>query len=225
VNDPYNLNNGYGLQAFDRKFVFNTYAMIDDPWYKNQHGLVGHLAGGWSLSPVVAIGSGQPLGCATNQGAGSGGQGFGAGDSGSFFDTENCILTKAYGGGSASLHAAGAGQFNLFANPDGVLGTLRPPILGLDTNSGGVGVFRGLPYWNMDIRLVKDIRITERIGLQFQYVVTNLFNHVVFADPTVGDAQTGLGYDPTVGPGSSFGVVNSQINNPRQQQFGLRVTF
>jgi len=225
VNDPYNLNNGYGLQAFDRKFVFNTYAMIDDPWYKSQHGLVGHLAGGWSLSPVFAVGSGQPLGCADNQGAGSGGQAFGSGDSASFFDTENCILTKAYGGGSASLHAAGAGQFNLFANPDGVLGTLRPPILGLDTNSGGVGVFRGLPYWNMDIRLVKDIRITERIGLQFQYVVTNLFNHVVFADPTVGDAQTGLGYDPTVGPGSSFGVVNSQINNPRQQQFGLRVTF
>jgi hypothetical protein len=225
VNDPYNLNNGYGLQAFDRKFVFNTYAMIDDPWYKTQHGLVGHLAGGWSLSPVLAIGSGQPLGCATNQGAGSGGQGFGAGDSGSFFDTENCVLTKAYGGGSASPHAAGAGQFNIFGNPDGVLATLRPPILGLDTNTGGVGVFRGLPYWNMDIRLVKDIRVTERIGLQFQYVVTNLFNHVVFADPAVGDAQTGLGVDPTVGPGSSFGVVNSQINNPRQQQFGLRVTF
>jgi hypothetical protein len=225
VNDPYNLNNGYGLQAFDRKFVFNTYAMIDDPWYKSQHGLVGHLAGGWSLSPVFAVGSGQPLGCADNQGAGSGGQAFGSGDSASFFDTENCILTKAYGGGSASLHAAGAGQFNIFGNPDGVLGTLRPPILGLDTNSGGVGVFRGLPYWNMDIRLVKDLRVTERIGLQFQYVVTNLFNHVVFADPAVGDAQTGLGVDPTVGPGSSFGVVNSQINNPRQQQFGLRVTF
>jgi hypothetical protein len=225
VNDPYNLHNGYGLQAFDRKFVFNTYAMIDDPWYKSQHGFMGHLAGGWSLSPVFAIGSGQPLGCADNQGAASGGQAFGSGDSANFFDTENCVLTKAYGGGSASPHAAGAGQFNLFGNPDAVLGTLRPPILGLDNNTGGVGVFRGLPYWNMDIRLVKDIRVTERIGLQFQYVVTNLFNHVVFADPTVGDAQTGLGVDPTVGPGSSFGVVNSQINNPRQQQFGLRLTF
>jgi hypothetical protein len=227
VNDPFNLHNGYGLQAFDRKFVFNTFAMIEDPWYKGQHGLIGHIAGGWSLAPILAIGSGQPLGCATNQGAQSAGQGFGSGDSGSFFDTENCILTKAYGGGSASLHAntgsnAGTSGFNIFANADATLATLRPPILGLDSNSGGVGVFRGLPYWNMDMRLVKDFKLTEHTALQFQYVVTNLFNHPVFSDPAAGDAQTGLGVDPTSG---SFGVVNSQGNNPRQMQFGLRFTF
>jgi hypothetical protein len=222
TNDPFDLHNGYGLQNFDRKFVFNTYAMIEDPWYKGQHGLIGHIAGGWSLSPVLAIGSGQPLGCGTFTDA----QSFGAGDGANFFTTENCVLTKAASGGSASLHNnAGAGAFNIFANPDGVLSTLRPAILGLDNNTGGVGVFRGLPYWNVDLRVVKDIKIRERIGLQFQYVVTNVFNHPVFSDPAVGDAQTGLGVDPTVGPGSSFGVVNSQGNNPRQMQFGLRFTF
>jgi hypothetical protein len=225
VNDPFDLHNGYGLQSYDRKFVFNTFALIEEPWYKGQHGIIGHIAGGWSLSPILAIGSGEPLGCATNQTAGSGGQSFGAADSAAFFTTENCILTVAASGGSASLHPAGAGQFNIFANPDAVLSTLRPPILGLDTNVGGVGVFRGLMYWNVDLRLVKDIRIRERLSLQFQYTVTNLFNHPVFADPAVGDAQTGLGVDPTVGPGSSFGVVNSQGNNPRKMQFGLRLTF
>jgi hypothetical protein len=225
VNDPFNIDrNGYGLQAFDRKFVFNTFAMIDDPWYKGQHGIIGHIAGGWSLSPILAIGSGQPLGCADNQGAGSGGQAFGAADSASFFTTENCILTKAASGSSASLHNnAGPGAFNIFGDPAGVLSTLRPPILGLDANSGGVGVFRGLMYWNVDMRLVKDIKITERVGLQFQYVVTNVFNHPVFADPAAGDAQTGLGVDPTTP--STFGVVTGQGNNPRQMQFGARITF
>jgi hypothetical protein len=63
----------------------------------------------------------------------------------------------------------------------------------------------------------------ERVSLQFQYVLTNVFNHPVFADPAVGDAQTGLGVDPTTA--STFGVVNSQGNNPRQMQFGLRLTF
>ncbi|HUC54417.1 MAG TPA: carboxypeptidase-like regulatory domain-containing protein [Candidatus Cybelea sp.] len=222
TNDPFNINNGYGLQSFDRKFVFNTYAMIEDPWYKGQHGLIGHLAGGWSLSPILAIGSGQPLGCGTFTDA----QSFGAADGANFFTTENCILTQKYGGGNASLHnIPGGGGYNIFANPDGVLSTLRPPILGLDNNTGGVGVFRGLPYWNVDVRLVKDIKFSERVGLQFQYVVTNVFNHPVFSDPAVGDAQTGEGVDPTVGPGSSFGVVNSQGNNPRQMQFGLRLTF
>ena len=229
VNDPYHLRNGYGLQAFDRKFVFNTLMMIDDPWYKNQRGIIGRLAGGWSVSPILAVGSGQPLGCATNQGAGSGGQSFGAADSGSFFTTENCILNQAASGGSASLHAntgsnAGTSGFNIFSNADATFATLRPPILGLDSNSGGVGVFRGLAYWNVDMRIVKDIRIMERVSLQFQYVVTNVFNHPVFADPASGDAQTGLGIDPSSGAGG-LGVVNSQGNNPRQMQFGLRLTF
>src|SRR5690348_13783216 len=227
TNSAFDLRNGYGLQNFDRKFVFNTFAMIEDPWYKGQHGLIGHLAGGWSLSPVLAIGSGQPLGCGTNTDA----QSFGAGDGANFFTTENCILTKAASGGSASLHTfidpstgkTAAGAFNIFADGPGVLSTLRPAILGLDSNTGGVGVFRGLPYWNVDMRLVKDIHIMERVSLQFQYVLTNVFNHPVFADPAVGDAQTGLGVDPTTS--SSFGVVNSQGNFPRQMQFGLRLTF
>ena len=225
VNDPFDLHNGYGLQNFDRKFVFNTVALIEDPWYKGQHGIIGHIAGGWSLSPIVAIGSGQPLGCGTNQGDESAGQGFGSGDSSNFFTNENCILTKAASGGSASLHPAGAGQFNIFSNPDAVLSTLRPAILGLDSNSGGLGVFRGLMYWNVDMRLVKDIRVVERVSLRFEYVVTNVFNHPVFADPAVGQPETALGVDPTVGPGSSFGVVNSQGNNARKMQFGLRLTF
>jgi hypothetical protein len=228
VNDPYDLHNGYGLQAFDRKFVFNTFAMIDDPWYKSQRGIIGRIAGGWSISPILAIGSGQPLGCGDNQGSQSGGQAFGAADSSDFFTTENCVLTKAASGGSASLHAntgsnAGTSGFNIFSNSDATLATLRPPILGLDSNTGGLGVFRGLPYWNVDLRIVKDIKVRERVSLQFQYVVTNLFNHPVFADPFQGDGVTGVGVDPTSAAG--FGVVNGQGNNPRQMQFGLRLTF
>jgi hypothetical protein len=217
LNDPFNINNQYGLQNFDRKFVFNTYAMIDDPWYKGQHGIIGHIAGGWSLSPILAIGSGSAIGCGTN----TDGQSFGSADGANFFTNENCIFTKGAPSGSASLHTDGnPGEFNIFANPSGVLSTLRPPILGLDNGTGGAGIIRGLMYWNVDMRLVKDIKIMERVGLQFQYVVTNVFNHPVFADPNASFFVQGI--DPTSG---GFGVVNGQGNNPRQMQFGLRLTF
>jgi hypothetical protein len=220
-NDAFNLNNQYGLQGFDRKFVFNSYAMIEDPWYKSQQGIIGRLAGGWSLAPIFAVGSGAPIGCLDNTGA----QAFGAGDGRNFFTAENCILTQAVGSGSSSLHPntgsnAGTIGFNIFANADATLATLRPAILGLDTGTGGIGVFRGLSYWNVDMRLVKDIRIRESMSLQFQYVVTNVFNHPVFADPNASNFSQGV--DPT---SAGFGVVNSQGNNPRQMQFGLRFTF
>jgi hypothetical protein len=45
-------------------------------------------------------------------------------------------------------------------------------------------------------------------------VVTNVFNHPVFFDPSL---------DPT-NPGG-WGVISGQGNNPRQMQFGLRFQF
>jgi hypothetical protein len=226
ADDPFNLNAMYGLQAFDRKFVFNTYALIDDPWYKGQQGVVGRLLGGWSLAPIVTIGSGAPLFCGTNTDA----QSFGSADGVSFATNENCILSKAASGGSASLHsfvdpATGktyAGGFNIF--PDGgsnFYNSIRPPILGLDTGAGGVGILRGLGYWNMDMRVVKNIRLMERYTLQFEYTLTNVFNHPVFFDPTIDPTNP-----PVAGSNTgSIGVTNSQGNTPRAMQFGLRFTF
>jgi hypothetical protein len=224
VNDPWHLDNMYGLQSFDRKFVFNTYALIDDPWYKGQQGIIGRLAGGWSLSPIVAIASGAPLFCGTNTDA----QSFGSADGNSFGTNENCILTQAASGGNASLHTfinpatgkTAAGRFNIFTDDVAFYNSIRPPILGLDTGTGGVGVLRGLPYWNMDLRVVKDIKMMERFGLQFEYTVTNVFNHPVFTNPTINPTNP-----PTLKAIGSVGVVTSQGNNPRQMQFGLRFTF
>jgi len=179
------------------------------------------LLGGWSLAPILAIGSGAPIGCLDETGA----QAFGAGDGKNFFTAENCILTKAVGSGSSSLHAnngsnAGDIGFNIFSNADALQSTLRPAILGLDNGTGGIGVFRGLSYVNVDLRITKDFKIRERMGLQFQYVVTNVFNHVVFADPNASNFSQGV--DPT---SAGFGEVNVQGNKPRQMQFGLRFTF
>ena len=174
--------------------MFNTYALIQDPYYTGQQGIIGHLLGGSSSAPIVAIGSGQPLACGTYTNA----QSFGAGDGANFFDTENCVLTKAYNT-QASLHSnatAGAGAFDIFANPSAVLSTLRPAILDLDTGTGGIGVFTGLMYWNVDLRVVKTIHIFESVSTQFEYTVTNVFNHPVFADPFAGNTFTGNGVDP-----------------------------
>jgi len=219
-NDPFNLDNMYGYQNFDRKFVYNIYAMIDDPYYKGQHGAIGRLLGGWTLSPILAFGTGAPVYCNSNTNA----QSFGAGDGANFFDNEQCIFTGAHPN-SGTLHNDGnSGEFNILASdPTALFNTIRNPILGLDSGTGGVGIIRGLKYVNMDVRVTKDIKLYERFSLNFQFVATNVFNHPVFYDPTL---------DPTVFDGtnastaaSSFGSVSTQGNNPRQYQFGIRFSF
>src|SRR5208282_5613392 len=209
TNDPYNLNNMYGVQYYNRKFVYNVYALIDDPWFKSQQGFLGRIAGGWSMAPIFAAGSGSPVYCNTQ----SDGQSFGEADGANFFSNEQCIFTGAHPYGS-SLHAnCGAGCYNIFANPAALLATTRDPILGLDTGTGGNGSpIVGLPYWNVDLRVVKNIRLLERYQLQFEYTVTNVFNHVVFYDG---------GLNPFYGA-NYFGQTTQQGNNPRAMQFGLR---
>ncbi len=36
LNDAFNISNMYGVQNFDRKFVYNVLRHIEDPWYKGQ---------------------------------------------------------------------------------------------------------------------------------------------------------------------------------------------
>jgi len=236
ANDPFDLDKMYGVQGFDRTWVYNIFAVYQPPFYRNQQGLVGHLLGGWNIGTIFTAGSGEPLFCNTLTGAdfqgGSGAQGFGAADNVDFNDTENCIYTgkstpgnsvhKNVAGGTDSFgnkvgtSTAGTGNtaLNMFSDPVAIYSQVRSPILGIDKRAGGVGSFRGMPYWNMDLSLKKKFRITERFSSEFQFVVTNLLNHNQFFDPLL-DLTT-----PT-----AFGVLNSQGNNPRQMEFGLRVSF
>jgi hypothetical protein len=62
VPDPYNLHSAYGLQPWDRKYVFNLWMVYELPFYKSQQGFLGRLAGGWMVAPILTVGSGLPLG-------------------------------------------------------------------------------------------------------------------------------------------------------------------
>ncbi len=53
----------YGVQAFDHRLVYNAYIVAQDPWFKDQHGFLGRVAGGWTLAPIFTAGSGAPVYC------------------------------------------------------------------------------------------------------------------------------------------------------------------
>ena len=236
--DPFNLGTGYGLQAFDRTIVFNTFMVYQPPFFKSQHGLVGHLLGGWSLAPVFTAGSGLPITLGTING---GGQAFGEGDSSNFFGygvSENAIpITPFTQSGSAhynvpgstvngvSIGTSGLGV-NMFANPVAAWFNVRQPVLGYDTKDGGFGVLRGLPYWNVDLSLKKKFMITERVSTEFQVVFTNVFNHLNFNDPGPNGAPIPGGDYLDTSNSSTWGVLPGQTSTaPRTMEFGFRVSF
>ena len=227
VPDAYNLSSAYGLQNWDRKFVWNTWIVYQVPFFKEQHGILGRIAGGWSIAPILTLGSGLPDYVApTDNNIGflyEGSQSFGAGDGVSFGAYQNAVNMCGQFGNSRvnnpvpntlGLGTNGFGP-SMFNNPAAVYNCFRDPILGIDGSSGGgFGTIRGQMFWNVDISLIKNIRVTERVSSEFTFNVYNVFNH-----PQFGDSFNQLGDQ------ADFGALEAQANNPRAMQFGLRIRF
>ena len=72
---------------------------------------------------------------------------------------------------------------------------------------------RGDGARNFDLSLFKGFSTTERIHMQFRAEFFNIFNTPRFAEPN-GAFGT-----------SQFGTVTSQVNNPRDIQLALRLSF
>jgi len=238
VPDPYNLHSAYGLQPWDRKFIYNLWVVYEAPFYKGQHGLVGRLAGGWTFAPLFTAGSGLPLEVSPSDAFANqlygGGQAWGEGDGANFAALQNAINmcgnvfgTSRHNNPVGGNSVYGSNEFgpSLFQDPGKAFGCFRNPILGIDGSAGGgAGILRGQPFWNMDFSIKKSVAITERVNTEFTAIFSNLFNHNYLSDPylIVGDAADwgGLG-----GYTAVFNGLSAQANNPRAMEFGLRVRF
>ena len=227
-NDAFDLSKMYGVQAFNRKFVYNAYLVWEEPYFKGQQGILGRAAGGWSLAPIFTAGNGEPLYCSTQ----TNGQSFGSADANNYGTNEQCVFTSKYTGGYSSHYSVGGGNdafgnavgtatagpgsqsINMFKDPVAVWNQVRAPILGIDSKNPGVGPITGTPYWNVDLSVQKSLKVYESVSLQFSVIFTNVFNHDVLADPGLALSSS-----------STWGVQNSQTNTPRKMEFGMRASF
>lgn len=215
---PHNLSIGYGL---DLPFGHGKHFMGD------AHGVANALIGGWRLNGITTFRSGVPISVyqffiGSDLSNFGGGQGY-FGAQGLWMRPDfnpACTLSVS---GSRQQRAA-TGWFNTACFAPVNEGRVVPD----PNNPGqfiGVGVVRfgneprnidavrmdHMNNWDFSIGKRNDI--TERVYLQFTAEFFNLFNHVRFGAPVnnIGDAH--------------FGQVQSQANQPRAIQFGLRVGF
>jgi hypothetical protein len=100
--------------------------------------------------------------------------------------------------------------------------------------SSGQSVLEGPGYKSVDFSLLKNIRFTEKLRLQFRWEVFNLFNTPQFAVPnavlnTAPDEylpRTAGGAFPTqAGRPGGPGAITSLVAPMRQMQFGLKLIF
>jgi hypothetical protein len=159
-------------------------------------GWAARVIGGWGLAGFITADNGSPI------------QVTGPNDSNSFGGGQRPDAT----GQKARLDdrpplADGAPYFNAAA-------FRRAPQFTFGTASRTVPDVRAPGTVNWDLLIEKRIAVNERVGLDFRTELYNALNQVIFAGPNT-----------TVTSGD-FGLIRlSQVNRPRQIQFGMRLSF
>ncbi len=204
IQDANNLRLERSLGSFDVPHRLVVSYVLDIPVGKGRKYLSGAnkwvdgAVGGWGVEGVSTFQSGFPLAFVTSQNLN--------GVIGASGQRPNYVSgCNQNVNGSAQSRIAGWFNTGCFQQPAAfTYGTLSrtDPSLRAD----GVA--------NYDFSAFKNFNFGEsRAHLQFRAEFFNLFNRVQFGPP-----NTTLG-------NTSFGVVNSQINNPRLVQFALRLAF
>jgi len=233
---PFDLRFDYGPAPFDTRLIFNMLATYELPFGKGKrfathNGILDRVIGGWTFSPIFTMNSGlvQELYTGSCQEFGQGNVAWCSGavplvSAGSFSRSPHYGVVSdgnvgANGDSCPPPGVCGSGV-NLFANPTAAFNNLRPIILGLDGRANDLGPLYGQRRWNLDFTIAKRTAITERTGFTFYAQFFNALNHMQFQDPgQYGNGGLNL-QDP-----ASFGVLNSQFNDPRHIELGLRLYF
>ena len=229
------LDRGNSIYDIRHRLVGNY--VYDLPFYTTQEGVIGHILGGWRWNGIVSwqtgahwepwtfTNGGDPSGTIANGAGGTCSQAnIDAGDcfnSGGDFNLDGVRNDRPNAAvnhytPSHDQWANGWGnQFTFDGSQTG--GFFTAPCLGCNGNLGR-NTFVGPSYVSWETSLFKNVKITERVNMQFRAEAFNVLNHTNFQLPGSGGATNMRTNSPTFGQaGGTF--------NPRNLQFGLKLSF
>ena len=200
IQNPADPEKGeWGLSADDVPHVFLFGYTWEVPGAKRFKGAAGALLGGWNLSGALRYESGRPLNITMNN------------DLGGFLFNQQKRPNRVKGTNgvtsrSGNFNPGVQNYFNKAAWAD-------PGPLQFGNAPRRDGSVRGFPTYNEDVSVFKEFQLQERLKMRFTAELGNAFNRTDFCDP---DTNFSAG---------SFGTVNTQCNQPRNVQFGLKFDF
>jgi hypothetical protein len=206
--NPFNIRGNYGSADYDIRNYFSASMVYTD--------LVRHsgfkkgpnmLFGGWTLSSNWFLRSGLPF--TPIDGSSTFGALYGQNYLGNIFAS---ATTNIPGGGGCG---------NAVNTPCLTTGQFAPSeaVTGVPNGFGTVGrnSFRGPIFFDVDLALMKDIRIKERYTFSFGAQAYNVFNHANFDNPEADIANPNFGHSiESVGPPTSLlGAFVGAGSSPR----------
>lgn len=202
--DANNTANNRGVSDFDRTHRFSTNFVYEIPTFGSNN----VFAKGWQFSGFFQIQSGTPF---------------------TVFASEPEIANASQltdpVRGAGGLYRPGFGRPNINC-------TAEEAISGFDKNNlavidrscfssafGGFGnlgrnTFRGPSQKRLDLSIVKNTRINERMSFELGFDLFNVFNTINFANPS-SDLQDSV----------DFGVITNTVGGPRVGQFRAKFRF
>jgi hypothetical protein len=191
----------YGAASFDRTHNLQVYGVLQVPFGKGQPwlttGVANAVLGGWQISPVISLETGTPFTVAANASplAANGSS-----------QTADQVGTYHTVGGQPLPTGPSCAATDLschYFDPT----AFAVPAAGVYGNTNR-DAFRGPGYFNMNLSLARQFKITERFGLQFRADAMSFTNTPHFNNP---NATAGA---------ANFGVITSTLKPPGQGFFG-----
>jgi hypothetical protein len=207
-NDQTNPRDSRGPSDFDHTHRFTTSFAYEEPFFKHDEGVAGHLLRDWTFSGVLTLQSGSPFTVIDSAGGSAVGS------------SSPNLTTPSFAQGFSCSNAATSGSISSRLNGYLKLSAFEPaPTVGPGvTGYGNVGrnCFFGPWQKNLDFSFGRIFRFGERNSLKFSADFFNFTNTPSFSNPSVVDVEAGP---------SAFGHITSVVGTPRLVQFALRYAF
>lgn len=217
LQNDWNTREGKSVGVTDRPHVLAISYLYELPFgrgkrFLNKGGLMNVVAGGWQINGIQRYQSGPPL--EFNADCPSITQ-VNAGRCRPMFTG----VQEFYGPGREA-HDPGVRQPYLNA----AAFTVPPPYTYGDVPRA-VGYIRGWRYWEENLALFKNTRLSESVNLQFRAEAFNIFNRVLFNNPDTFVGQYDASQPGNIRRNDNFGFYTGQANDPRTLQLGLKLQF
>lgn len=182
VTDPFNRAFDRGVSDFDQAHILNLSGLWDVP-FKSSNRFAHAVLGGWQLSGIVSLRSGEPFSVYSGADNASSGVGSDRAD----------LVSSPYLSGGRNRGAQIAEYLNPAAFASNAPGTF---------GNSGRNMFFGPGFASTDLSLEKTFHPVERLGVQFRAEAFNSFNRVNLYNPvnTLGPTFMSINtaFDPRI---------------------------